>query len=111
MPRRTYPGPDHFDLIPVLEDLPDQHGRVWFAPRALSDQLGRFEPRYQLPSCDSAFLAPLVGMPGDEKPIVHHRRANLLKELAHWHIIVPLCCKRKSGKLPSDGSQRRVLSY
>ena len=83
--------------------MPDHHGRIWFVPGALSDQFGLFETRYQLPSRDSAFLAPLVGMLGDEKPIVRHRRANLLKELAHCHIIVSLGPQRKSCSVHTDG--------
>jgi hypothetical protein len=85
------PGPDHFDLTPVLNDLPDHHGRIWFAPGALSDQRGHFKTRYKLPGRDSAFLAPLVSMPGDEKrslataericskslPMPHHSLARL----------------------------------
>jgi hypothetical protein len=47
--------------------------RIWFASGALSDQFGLLETRYQLPSRDSAFVAPLVGMPCDEKPIARHR--------------------------------------
>lgn len=90
LPRFTQPGPDHFDVTPVLKDLPDYDGRIWFAPGTLSHQHGSVEADYQLPSGDSAFFAPLVGVPGNEKPIVRHCRANLLEELAHCEIIVSL---------------------
>jgi hypothetical protein len=48
-------------------------------------------------------------MPGDEKPIVRHRRANLLKELAHCHIIGPPGPLRGTNGDAASFSQPRPL--
>ena len=96
MPRLAQPGPDHFDLTSVLKDLPDHHGRISLLLGRSRTNSAASRPTTSCQAVIPRSFAAFVRMPGNEKPIIRHRRANLLKELAHCQIIVSPGLERKS---------------